>query len=69
MSTDIGAVIKPSTDVMKFIGDWPGVFISGDEAMGFVTALKFELKYLGRKNSVLEELVRILESCEVKEDV
>jgi hypothetical protein len=46
---------------LKVGNDWPGVFIRGDEAMGFVTILKsVKIEY-----NAADELIKLLESCHV----
>lgn len=35
---------RPETDVMCFKGDWPGVFIRGDNCFGFANVLEDLLK-------------------------
>lgn len=34
-----GAGLRVETGVMQFEGDWPGIFIRGDEAVGFAACL------------------------------
>lgn len=64
------------TGPMAFEGDWPGVFIRGDEAGGFLIALQLLVRPSITGNSreakaarmVCEELAGILASCRVGQD-
>ena len=38
-------------------------------ALGFAKVLRLELKDFDHKNSILDELLRLLESCAVKESI
>ncbi len=60
---------RPETGAMKFEGDWTGVFLRGDNALGYGLALKALLDSLkGEDHDVLQAallqgLVEILFSC------
>jgi hypothetical protein len=57
------------TGVLQFKHDWPGIFIRGDDALGYATMIRKVLKQ-GDAGAVgfdrLEELADLLESCSVK---
>lgn len=61
-----------STGVLKVGKDWPGVFIRGDEALGFerditrcIEGIKDGSLPADQRNGRLEELLRLLASCKV----
>jgi hypothetical protein len=56
---------RPETGPMVFDGDWPGVFIRGDNAYGYITVLKsfLELHPPTEGESILESNCR----CEIKQ--
>ncbi len=56
---------RPDTGPMQFHGDWPGVFIRGDEALHFAAMIEwlFAGKVIVLDNSVLRRLATILQSC------
>ena len=55
------------TGVVKFGGDWPGVFIRGDNSLYFSMCLKLLLEGESSviEKSILESLVRLLGSCDI----
>lgn len=62
---------RPETGTIQFGDDRPGVFIRGDEAFGYRTALGHILRSLvvedvwtASQVAVLEELGRVLASCD-----
>jgi len=70
-----GTGTRPETGPMAFDGDWPGVFIRGDNAYGYITTLKgfLELHPSTEGESILEsncrhaikELIGLLHSSNV----
>lgn len=62
---------RVETGVIQFgLGDWPGVFIRGDQANYLAELLAMELKGILDKNDVLgrgplEELINLLRSCRI----
>jgi hypothetical protein len=59
------------TGVVQFGGDWPGVFIRGDDARALAQVLHYCLKQSARQGLIygrLDYLVDLLESCQVKEE-
>jgi hypothetical protein len=70
-----GTGTRPETGPMAFDGDWPGVFIRGDNAYGYITVLKgfLELHPPVEGESILEancrhaikELIGLLHSSNV----
>lgn len=61
-----GTYFRMKTGPLAFGSDWPGVFIRGDDAQAFAQAIRFQLANSLLKNSVLEELADLLESCCIK---
>lgn len=62
---------RPETGVCEYEGDWPGVFIRGDNACYYGFMLKQYLKnpdsadnFIGK--TILEGLANLLLSCEVQ---
>jgi hypothetical protein len=59
------------TGPMQFGGDWPGLFIRGDEALGYASALRRGVERLAEVDSPsvdlarLADLVELLGSCRV----
>jgi hypothetical protein len=59
---------RPETGAMKFRGDWPGVFIRGDNALGYAMSLEVILDdahTLPFYRAKLRALVGLLRSCQV----
>jgi hypothetical protein len=62
---------RPGTGPMQFGDDWPGVFIRGDDAMGYASALRraIERPVEADSRSVdvarLAKLVELLGTCRV----
>lgn len=64
---------RPETGPMVFEGDWPGVFIRGDNAAGYAMRLRQALARLGSARtfgeslevSGLEDLASLLEGSRV----
>jgi hypothetical protein len=52
------------TGPLKIGDDWPGVFIRGDEALGYVSAIRAGLS--PAKGSALDSLLTLLASCKVE---
>jgi hypothetical protein len=50
------------TGPLKIGHDWPGVFIRGDEALGFSSALK-AMKI--QDNSIIDEIIRLFRECRI----
>ena len=73
-----GTGTRPETGPMEFEGDWPGVFIRGDNAYGYITCLKgfLELHPETENESILEyncrreieQLIELLHSSNVPRD-
>ena len=63
---------RPETGTMRFAGDWRGVFIRGDAALGFADALREVRSHAGRAAWAIqgarferyEELLALLESSD-----
>lgn len=51
--------VQVRTGPVKFGDDWPGVFIRGDTAVGFLDALNSDF--------IPNQLLELLASCHVKE--
>jgi hypothetical protein len=47
------------TGTLKIGDDWPGVFVRGDEALGFASALKASKL----QNGIVDELIALFEAC------
>lgn len=60
---------RVETGALQFEGDWPGVFIRGDEAIGAAAQIRQVLPLIPAHDdtlrSRLSDLVRTLESCRV----
>jgi hypothetical protein len=62
---------RPETGPMQFGGDWPGVFIRGDNALGYALALRRAVERLAEVDGPsvdvarLADLVELLGSCRV----
>jgi len=62
---------RPGTGPMQFGDDWPGVFIRGDDALGYALALRGAVERLVEADSPsvnvarLADLVELLRSCRV----
>jgi hypothetical protein len=58
---------RPDTAPMQFVGDWPGVFIRGDEAMFFARIIEATIQANNhlKNNSILKSLATLLKSCRV----
>lgn len=58
---------RPETGPMCFEGDWPGVFIRGDNAYSYATVLRAVLR--GEMHEDVEKeiwgLIALLQSCQV----
>jgi hypothetical protein len=60
---------RPGTGPMQFGDDWPGVFIRGDDAIGYALALRRAIERLVEADSPsvdvarLADLVELLGSC------
>jgi hypothetical protein len=58
------------TGAVQLGNDWPGVFIRGDEALGFADMLLRLRQEVAAplivKNSILDELIETLRSCRVR---
>ena len=68
-SSDCGS--RPITGPMKFVDDWPGVFIRGDEALGLACSLRAVVAWDGSKkaemaDAVMRRVATLLESCMVE---
>lgn len=69
---DLGNRIE--TGPVQFGEDWPGVFIRGDNAMGFAAALRMHIMLVEKFKSdgspltlsVMRSLLTLLESCNVR---
>jgi hypothetical protein len=63
--------VRPETGPMQFGDDWPGVFIRGDDAIGYASALRRAVEKLAEVDSPsvnaarLADLVELLGSCRV----
>jgi len=58
---------RQETGCYAFPGDWPGIFIRGDEALNFVEKLRAFPRLKPKvRQIVLDELIALLASCEVK---
>jgi hypothetical protein len=63
--------VRPETGPMQFGGDWPGVFIRGDNALGYALALRRAIERLVEVDcpsadvARLANLVGLLGSCRV----
>lgn len=57
-----------STGAVKFGEDWPGVFISGDEALSFANVLEMLCNSydFSPEDSVIGTKIKLLRSCAVK---
>jgi hypothetical protein len=62
---------RPQTGPMQFGDDWPGVFIRGDDALGYALAVRRAVETLVEVDSSsvdlarLANLVELLGSCRV----
>jgi hypothetical protein len=62
---------RPQTGPMQFGDDWPGVFIRGDDALGYALAVRRAVERLAEVDSSsvdvsrLANLVELLGSCRV----
>ena len=63
--------VRPQTGPMQFGDDWPGVFIRGDDALGYASAVRRAVETLVEVDSSsvdlarLADLVELLGSCRV----
>lgn len=57
-----------NTGALQFDGDWPGIFIRGDEAMTMANNLRAALmpEYAHLAPKIIGEIVALLETCAVK---
>jgi hypothetical protein len=69
----MGRLERVETGRMQFADDWPGVFIRGDDALGFARSLRLladRVKSIEPEElsawSRVTELAALLESCRVK---
>ena len=76
MQTVTGQAVRIETGPLKFPDDWPGVFIRGDEALGYAGKLRGLFAEAEKRAAELsedeiaawmrvEELAALLESCRV----
>ena len=74
MQTVTGQAVRIETGPLKFPDDWPGVFIRGDEALGYAGELRVLLAGVEKRAAKLpqdegsarvriEQLAALLESC------
>ena len=74
MQTVTGQAVRIETGPLKFPDDWPGVFIRGDEALGYSAKLRVLFAGAEKRAAELseddiaawvrvEELAALLESC------
>ena len=74
--------MRADTGRLQFADDWPGVFICGDEALGFAVVLRSLLQEVEQRADVaglteadarrwvrVQELAAILESCRAVGDI
>ena len=65
---------RVESGVVQFGDDWPGVFIRGDHALGYVGLLRFVMEEISEKEprrpmvNSLEGLAQLLESCQVSQE-
>jgi hypothetical protein len=60
---------RAETGVLEFEGDWPGVFIRGDNAFAFVMALRVVLKNSSAdpmSKIIVQGLLDLLENSDVR---
>lgn len=59
---------RTNTGALQFDGDWPGIFIRGDEAMSMANSLRAALRpeYAHLAPKILEPVIALLETCAVK---
>ena len=50
---------RAETEPLAFGNDWPGVFIRGDDALGYATALRASKL----ENGIVNELIDLFEAC------
>lgn len=53
---------RPDTGPMQFAGDWPGVFIRGDHALGYIMRLNGDDPW---REGAICQLAELLRSCDV----
>jgi hypothetical protein len=71
---NIRSLARVETGPMKLIGDWPGYFIRGDEALGMASDLRKMADAIERGDEAvikavpiyLRELASALETCRVE---
>ena len=62
---------RPETGPMQFGDDWPGVFVRGDDALGYASAVRRAVETLAEVDSSsvdvsrLAKLAELLGSCRV----
>jgi hypothetical protein len=68
--TPADMALRPNTGPMRFVGNWPGVFIRGDEALHYAAVIEMAIKNNDelKRNSILASLVRLLKSCRVPQE-
>ena len=59
---------RAETGVIQFGDDWPGIFIRGDNALGFAFMIR-EAMQSEFRDAALSGLLELLESCSVQHHV
>lgn len=69
MENVMGQTARVATGVVKFGNDWPGVFVRGDDALGYAAKLRLLLAGAKMRDDEFDawarvaDLAALLESC------